>query len=438
MKNYIHIHRWSNHLQEYQYVGHLLYENELTGGAVSFFYDQNYLEAGGPSLDPRNLSVDKNGGRHVVTDGNGVLPLYFQQFLPGAYGQLMLKNEFFQFDKLNQFQKLSICAELFGDHIAIQINAQNAQSNLGATTQAELSSITNAIHSARPGQIKAPLGSEKLTATCSLPGHRSKIDYTSSKDGQRYILKPNASSHFNESKVRQFIHSLEVAAGIDSAPIEMLTLDDGDIEVALQKNFKQHFEVNADIPLLLKFNYVGFDVLHGDNSVLSPSQAFSYKDAAAIIDRYSTSPIEDKEQLLLRALLGASINHTSNGLDNLALIDLGSNHWRLAPAFNTMPNPIQEATFSMRYGDHLVSRSHFTVDAAFAKSLALDISLPESAGELALIKVNNALSMRKSLFEKAHVDPQTQSAIEQAIEPQTKVRLYAKPDIDSGHSPGMG
>ena len=103
MKNFIHVHRWSNSIQDYQYVGHLLYENELTGGAVSFFYDRDYINAGGPSLEPRNLATNKNHGKHVVTAGNGVLPLYFQQFLPGAYGQVMLKNEFAHFERLNQF-----------------------------------------------------------------------------------------------------------------------------------------------------------------------------------------------------------------------------------------------------------------------------------------------------------------------------------------------
>ncbi|MBD3587232.1 HipA domain-containing protein [Salinimonas sp. HHU 13199] len=437
MKNFIHVHRWSNSIQDYQYVGHLLYENELTGGAVSFFYDRDYINAGGPSLEPRNLATNKNHGKHVVTAGNGVLPLYFQQFLPGAYGQVMLKNEFSHFERLNQFQKLSICAELFGDHIAIRLNAQNNQSNLSADSHTDLTKLTLAIQESKPDNLRSPIGSDKLSATCSLPGSRSKIEYTSTDDGQRYVLKPNASSQFNESQVRHFVHLMEAKAGIDSAPIKMLSLHEGGIEVALQKNFKHHFEMADDNALLLKFNSVSFDVLHGENSLLSPSPAFSYKDAAAIVDTYSVSPQEDKEQLLLRALFSAAINHTTNGLDNLNLVDLGSNHWRLAPAYNTLPNPLQESTFALRFSDHQVSRMHFDINDSFAVDLALSMNLQPESGNSALDKVNTALANRHELYEQANIDSSTQSVIELAIGSGKGIYTYSHPQDTEQLSPGM-
>ena len=181
---------------------------------------------------------------------------------------------------------------------------------------------------------------------------------------------------------------------------------------------------------------MGFDVLTSNGDSLTGGNNGTYDEAATVIDKYSAEPRLDKEQLLLRAILSARINHTSNGLDNLRMLDHGSNHWRLAPAFNTLPNPMFETPFRTTFGGHQVSRKHFVVDKTFATNLAKSFNLPGESGLHALDRIETSIESRKALFEEADFNVHEQLIVARALAGGSSIVNH---ELDSNNtaSPGM-
>lgn len=412
LKNYIHIHRWSNALQQYEYTGHLLYDEEFTQGAVTFHYDKSYIGRGGPSLDPYLLNSKGHEGVYVVNSGKGILPPYFQQFLPGALGQLVVQNTFDGYNQLNQFQKLSISTEMYGERGALHFNGQNDQNNDRISSLSELSEAISSLTSKEPNNILNPMG-ESYLSICSATGTRTKLELSLEGDLKRFFYKHAESSQFDEHKMRKVMYDMEREIGIDSVECKLVEL--GRRKIALQANYRYHQPQSENGGLRIKLNSVPFSALIDTSDGKIDNVTYSYQDAKNIIEAYSAEPEEDKAELFRRALLSAAINNTSNGIENLELVDIGHEHWRLAPAFNSMPNPCHSTSFRMKFSDAFAAKKFFSVDLAFADKLAQELSVTGIEVEDTLNTVNRVSHSFEDMAKLVELDIESVIALRDAI-----------------------
>lgn len=393
--DYITVHIWQNYRQAYSFVGTLLLDGERENGTVSFQYDSIYVQNGGAALDPKNLPTTLPKLLYAVPTGNGELPAYFTQFLPGAYAQVMLQKADPQWHQLDPFNKLKAMTNCFGDHGAIMLDPHLEQNNGLVSSSSNASELVNLLTNLKC-ETSQPLINTQLLALLSIAGHKPKFDYVDESEGKRYVGKLDVSSFFDEVKMRSVFETLSRTAGIETLQIKNEILPSIS-NVTLQQNFKHDFVEHEGRSMLLKYNCVSFEVLSGTSHEVTGIQQFTYAHAAKIIDRFSVEPEIDKQQLLLRAVFSATFNHTSNGMENLALIDYERDQWRLAPACNILPNPAEEQAFELSYDNHLTASIHFTADLNFAIHVAKTLNMSPDDAKLCYSAIQTAVSSLESV-----------------------------------------
>ena len=369
-----------------------------------------YIANGGASLDPHALPITLKKGLYVHHAGNGELPLYFQQYLPGAYAELILSKTDTIWDGLNQFQKLARLSEAFGDQHALQLNAHLDQSNYPVHSIDDLQQIVATMRNLQISKKPQPLKKDIFIAVCSMSGNKPKLDYADPASGNRYTARINSSTAFAESRMRATMHDLERLAGIDSVSTSIKLLPDGN-EITLQGNYKHEFLEHDQQQYLLKFNSVPFQSLCDSPS----SSKMTFNQAAEIIRKYSADLEADMQQLLLRALFSARINHVSNDVSQLVLIDIGINEWRLAPTINTLPDPAHERPFDTPFGNYETTRQHFLPDEEFAIRFAGQLGLPEKMAVVASAQIDTAIRSLPKIIESHGLSSSDIATLDRAV-----------------------
>lgn len=431
---FITVQTWVNKLQSYVNAGELLLNEEVANGEVSFKYDKEYLRAGHDPLDPKNLPTTLDAGLYICHEGNGTLPAYFQQFVVSDLMNKLLFHAVPQWKSLSQFHKLQLLTQYVGDFNAIQLNSQLEQHNIPLQTPTELQEMASFMRKVSTGQALQMPVEPHLLAMSHCPGRRGKMDYADVTSGQRYVVRFRTSSLIDDTRTQIAYGDLESNSGIENVALELKSLDH-DTEVLFQENYKQTYFQNNGDPRLLKFNTVPFWVLHEYST--QDHRKLNYADAVTIINQFSCAPDEDRHQLMLRALFSASINHTANGLNDLALMNLGGNQWRLAPAVNTIPNPDISAEFDLAFGDYQSSRLFFDVDETFTIQLASIFGMSNEVAIQMLQQVNDALTQRYSQYQRYNIPPQTIVLLEQVFSTTAQRHgiLERAPSESSRHRP---
>tara|TARA_Y100001968_G_scaffold296826_1_gene305285 strand:- start:7528 stop:8814 length:1287 start_codon:yes stop_codon:yes gene_type:complete len=406
LKDFIHVHKWSNKEQCYQYVGHLLYDNKYTDGAVSFHYDDDYLAKSGAELDPMNLSLSNKTKAYIEPSTKGIIPPYFQQFLPSSLGYSLFNKCLEGFDKLNQFQQLSVVSELYGDRGAIHLNGQNEQNNSMIESVDEMLSIIVAIEGANVDSLVLP-SLEKMLPYNSASGNRLIFNIKEKHSSQSYFYKHSESTSFDEHQARLLTFKLETQCTIDSAAVKMVDMNG--VQVSFQENYKF---ANHESGVKIRLNSVPFSALISNNP--SAHGHLDYGVASQIIKSFSSEPEADLDELFRRALFCGHLNVTSNGLNNLELMDIGHNEWRLAPAFNNLPNPYHTSVFDLAFSDGLRAKKFFSIDKNFAEVLARQVS-PEGISVVeTFADITETVNSFKEIATENNIDIHTQDVFSKA------------------------
>jgi len=389
--NFIQVHKWVNSQQSYIYVGNLICEMSENNGAVSFHYEKEYTDYHGASLDPKNLNIS-NGRVFPQSHGNGVLPNYFYQFLPGQYASNQIARLVPEWDSFNDFQKLQFCSKHFGDHHAIQLNAHNSsQDNSIIHDKQQLKELVELITHFVPESSSKAIIDTPIFELCSLSGVRPKFEFTDESSGQRWIAKPNSNPFYDESKTRVITNMLSDVATIDTVESYL----DDDMEIAIQSNFKHAFYSSHTSHKLLKLNAIPLDILKPESA-----QTLIYSDIADMIKEYSCNVKDDLAQLHRRAIFDAAINSTRNTLDNFYFVDIAINKWRLAPSFASLPNPNTSDKFDTPFTLRAASRSLFTPDQLFSLELGLSLGIAPEVANQNFFALEEALKQLPQLLEE--------------------------------------
>lgn len=400
--SYIVCQMWQNDLQDYRNVGELFYDPEYANnkGGTSFIYDESYIREKRNELDPKHIPITVPTGIYALPTGGGALPHYFQQFLPGEFAEQLLIDAVPNWNDKSQFEKLSSVAEIYGDFHALAISNYQSQINNDISSFETLVQTAQALQSYIKSDTKPKVNLEMLAALSNSSGVRPKLDYYDNTERKRYIVKLNNTPYCNDARVSTFLTDLQTAAGINSARSHVRS-DEAGLDLLFQDNFSNIKDTSQELAVITKHNQVSFKVLLTNSKQASFRQHFTYKDIASAIKEYSAKPEEDLNELYRRAYFSASTNNTSNGLDNISMIDSGTNEWRLAPSYCNLPNPFFNTNFDIAFDDSLRSRNLFNVDDKFALRLADDMGLDSDTG-MTLAKEVSTVIENAADFVKNH------------------------------------
>ena len=372
-------HVWNNQEQDYIQAGTLLYDPSYASGKgfTGWMYSEDYLSSGYAALDPKHLHKDLKSGDYTVPISGGYIPHYFQQFLPGEFAEQLLIDAKDNWNKISQFEKLSIVTNIYGDFHAVSLSNHSEQIPNELDDLDDVSEIAHILSKYIKERDRSVINGKVLAAISNLSGQRPKIDFFDKENKKRYIIKLNNTPYFNDANVSTFMSELQSLSGINIAVSEVRTSNKGQ-SLLFQENFSSFSDEDTRIK---KYNQVSFKVLVSDWKDSEFRKRITYKDVANAIREFSSSPDEDIEELYRRAYFSASVNHTNNGLDNISMIDVGVNEWRLSPSFNNLPTPYNNSDFAIAFNESMVTRNLFNLDDKFALSLAEEINID---GEQAL------------------------------------------------------
>lgn len=402
---FIRLYMWQNQSQNYLPVGTLVYDNDPSQrlGFVGFSYDRDYVSSEMPAVDPAHLDPQIDGGRFAYRARNGKVPPYFSGFLPGEFGQQLLNDVDERWGKLTEAEKLVMVTYAHGDFGAPQLNPQNDQHNVPICDFSELSRLVQALRDFQYGKRPSPITRHLQGALCSFRGPKPKVDYEEESDGviRRFVAKLITTSSYNDARVAATFTSLETNAGINACANRVVSLDSGE-DVLFCENYARTesfdgLENETPSRLILKYNRVSFETLLADDPVLGNTQRPNYKHIAYAIDKYSSNPVSDKEELYCRAVLSAATNHTSNGLENMEMYDGGMGKWRLSPSFQNLPNPMTDAQFDVGFNDSIMTGNLLSLDEQFLVALGFQVGIEPSQA------LGLALSVTESLIDLENV-----------------------------------
>lgn len=369
--------RWSNERQDFVSCGVLMYDSSAFDGKgrVGFLFEDGYVSSGLGRPDPKHL----NGSslEYVVPVGGGYLPHFFQQFLPGEFADQFFAAYEPSWSGLNQFEKLNKVSTLFGNYQGIQISPHHDHISNELKDVDHLHHLSDVVQKFLDTRAVPQLSKQELAALSSLSGKRPKVNFHETDGNARYIVKLGTSSYYSDAKISHFMADLQSRSGISVAESKVETTSAGN-DLLLQKKYtmaRPDDISSGPTEFHNLYNQVSFKVLHSNWRAPNLRTRITYKDVAECISLFSADPEADKRELFKRAYFSAATNHTNNGLDNLAMIDLSDNEWRLAPSFNNLPNPFNDQEFSVAFDENLTARNLFDLDDKFATRLASEIGV---------------------------------------------------------------
>lgn len=429
-KLHVQVAAWNNYEQGYESVGTVIYDNDPNHrlGFTGFVYDRDYIAKGGAALDPVNLKTTENEGRFVFSM-DGKLPSYFAEFLPGTVTDQLIAKQDSRWQGLNQAEKLFLLTEINGDFGAIQLNSHLDQFDRPIDRLGDLKAIVDVIKDFQADRSTPTLSKEALRTLTAFGGTGPKVDFELTQNGkaERYVVKLNATSESNDAVVSQFMGSLQSSAGINRVPSNRAELPGGD-DVLLSKNYARGHgpSIDADSPAsVLRHNTVSLATLLSQSSHLGNADVPTYMHAAKVIKEVSADPKADLEELMRRAVFSALTSHTSNGLDNIEMYDVGGGNWRLGPSFNNLPSMSPVAPFELSFTGLKDTVNFLKVDAAMVAELGNAIGLDEGLALRIAQPVAATLAHVNAEMNNFDVPAREQARIASAIGSDAAFRLQA-------------
>lgn len=350
-------------------VGRYVFNSATESGG--FRYSPNYLKAGLPwSIDPVNLPLleeidfpcHRYGGLHdVLRDAS-----------PDAWGRLLLKREHGLPDNTHAARFLALAgnAERWGA-LAVGTSKTPPASQLTSPRPASLEALTAellAVAEHRPA-IDARLR-RRLMATTSLGGARPKATV---RDGDTFwLVKPRLATDTQDIPAMEHMaERLAASVGLHTATTELHRLTDGWSVLRVlrfdRSGEQRHMAISG--ASLLQTEYPGG----------TDTSTWSYPRLAEELKRIG-APDEDRHELFRRMVFNAVIgNDDDHPKNHAAIYRHDEQRWRLAPAFDAVPNPDETPVYlamQLSQGTRTIARP-----AALADFVRFGFSTREQAAQ---------------------------------------------------------
>ena len=336
------------------------YSLDANGKIGRFLYAPSYHDAGfGWSIDPVNLPLVSD--EPILATRYGGLHDVLRDACPDSWGRLLIQRQhgLSEDAHASTFLLLANNTDRWGA-LAIGKSPKPSVAGLSTPKLAQLDMLSEellAMYERRPAVN--PQLRQRLMATPSMGGARPKA--TVQNAGQYWLVKPilpsdsvdiplleHAIQRWGQAAHMNFAHTEYQSAGKESALSVLRSL-------RFDRKGKQRI-MTVSAASLLQTEYPGS----------AGSAAWSYPVLATVL-RQIGAPQVDTLELFNRMVFNAVIGNDDDHPRNHAIhYDQQQKSWRLAPAFDVVPNPdFHPSHLSMHicYGDRQISRQNILQDA---------------------------------------------------------------------------
>ncbi len=146
---------------------------------------------------------------------------------------------------------------------------------------------------------------------------------------------------------------------------------------------------------------------------LNDGDAATYIDIAECIRMYSAAPREDLHELWRRIIFGVMVGNLDDHLRNHGFLHAGNGKWRLSPAYDLNPVPIEE---KMRELTTWISEEGPQASIDLARRSAPFFALDDGQAQRIIDEVSQAVSKWQTLARQLHMTGADQEAYASAFE----------------------
>ena len=324
-----------DHGGETRLVGHCRYLSRPRGQSSVFSYAEDWLIFGGAfALDPANLPLDRN-----PVYGNSeksALPGAIRDTAPDRWGQQLIRRAFRKSGEIRSLSEIDYLLAV-NDHTRIGALRYRREGETGFDRDLgryrvppliRLPALLNAADAVHGNNETAEDLKLLLNEGSPLGGARPKSAVVE-KDGSLAIAKFTKPDD-DRSIPHGEILALKLArrAGVNAARGRLETV--AGRPVALIRRFDR--DGGRRIPFLSAMSLLGLD----DGAIAT------YTDIAECIRMYSSAPAEDLRELWRRVVFGVQVGNLDDHLRNHGFLHDGDGKWRLSPAYDLNPVPLEE------------------------------------------------------------------------------------------------
>lgn len=316
-------------------VGRCRYVAKNRGQSSLFEYADEWLDYSEAfALDPANLSLEE---RQIYTSSaRSALPGALRDTAPDRWGQQLIKRAF---RKAGEQRTLSEIDYLLAITDRTRIGAlryrregeETFDHDIGDYRVPPLIQLPALVHAADAVQTNTETAEDLkllLNEGSPLGGARPK-SVVADNDGCLAIAKfPKPDDDRSIPHGEVLAMTLAGRAGIDVAPARLQDVAGRPVSLITR------FDRNGDrrIPFLSAMSLLG---LHdGDDA--------TYTDIAESIRMYSSAPTQDLHELFRRVVFSVKIGNLDDHLRNHGFLYDRDNKWRLSPAYDLNPVPLEE------------------------------------------------------------------------------------------------
>lgn len=324
-----------DHAGETHFVGQCRYVTKRGSQSSVFEYADAWLKNPHAfALDPANLPLD---GRQIYTTSDkSALPGALRDTAPDRWGQQLIKRAFRKAGEVRALSEIDYLLAIT-DHTRIgalrykRIGEGSFDHDIGpyrVPPLIQLPALINAADAVQANTETAEDLSLLLNEGSPLGGARPKSAVIDS-DGTLAIAKfPKLDDDRSITHGEVLAMTLARKAGINAASARIQ--DVAGRSVALITRFDRH--KGQRVPFLSALSLLGLN--DGDEA--------SYTDIAECIRMYSSAPTADLHELWRRIVFSVLIGNLDDRLRNHGFLYDRNDKWRLAPAYDLNPVPLQE------------------------------------------------------------------------------------------------
>lgn len=371
-----------DHEGETQLVGHCRYVAKRRSQSSVFSYSPEWLTTQNSfALDPQNLPLQD--GPIYTNSEKSALPGALRDTAPDRWGQQLIRRAFRKAGDERTLSEIDFLLAITDRTRIGALRYKRPQENtfdhdIGQYRVPPLINLPALVNAADAVQANSETAEDLkllLNEGSPLGGARPKSAVQDS-DGNLAIAKfPKQDDDRSISHGEVLAMILARNAGINVADARLVEV--AGRSVALIKRFDRHGE--SRIPFLSAMSFLGLN--DGDEA--------TYTDIAEVIRMYSSAPTEDLHELWRRMVLNVLVSNLDDHLRNHGFLYDCDGKWRLSPAYDLNPVPLQEKAREL---STWISEEGPDADLGLAINAAPFFALDEKRAVQIIDEVNEAVS----------------------------------------------
>lgn len=370
-----------DHVGKTHRVGTCRYVAKRRGQSSLFEYAEEWFDNPAAfAIDPANLPLGHNPV--YTSSAKSALPGALRDTAPDRWGQQLVRRAFRKADAERSLSEIDYLLAI-NDRTrigALRYKREGESSfdhDIGNYRVPPLVRLAALMNAADAVQTKTETADDLrllLNEGSPLGGARPKSAVVD-EDGTLAIAKfPKTDEDRSIPHGEVLAMSLADAAGINAAKARLV--DVAGRRVALVKRFDRVGDTR--IPFLSAMSLLGLN--DGDEA--------TYTDIAECIRMYSSAPTEDLHELWRRIVFNVLIGNLDDHLRNHGFLYDDNNQWRLAPAYDLNPVPVEEKARELTTW---ISDEGPQADTSLAMTAAPYFALNANEAETILDEVSAAL-----------------------------------------------